>query len=630
MYAACESCDSLVVRHDVNVDLIGKVAELQPDGSPLQIGTHGIYNGVPFEIAGRIQITYGDGYWNEWYLLYENGQTGWLGESMGEYFVSFQREVQGGLPGYHQLQVGQSIAIDGEEFGVTGLMTSRVVSFEGELPFIMQQDYDLPAADLRSASGKAATLDFSEEQPILFLGEYLDFDDLEFQGCRLEGDYDDDGPRGDSAKVRKLDCTSCGAPQEIKGGIRSQTLVCEYCDAALDLTNPDFAIIWKAEEQRAHKIEPTVEIGSKAEFDGVEWEVIGFMRKSVAYSGIVYPWTEYLLHNYFHGYRWMTESDGHFNLMKTLHKLPTHQHGRPAANPTQYELTYEGEKYSHFQSSRAKVDYVAGEFYWRVQLGQVVENHDYVEAPKLLSLEVGPRGNTWTQGIYLPASEVVKRFQVDKSKVIYASGVAPNQINPYKDTRKTVWKTLKSTVAVAFVMMLALTFTGSKTLLTKSEKFMKYDKDRTRTSKSFKISSTSNVKAYISTDLYSRWAFFDMALVDQKTKKAYRFGKTVEYWGGGDGSRKGKVLVSTIPPGEYVLFWTVQTGKGYTADEDKPQPPGKKNKKLFSYTIKLQHKVPMWGWFFFLLFCLIWVPCYYTMRYNSFESRRWAQSDHAA
>lgn len=627
VYATCESCDSLLVRHDVNLDLIGKVAELQQDGSPLKVGTQGVYNGVRFEISGRIQVTYGDGFWNEWYLIYENGQTGWLGEAMGEYFVSFQREVQGELPHYPGLQVGLSMTLDNEEFVVTGLMTSRVVSFEGELPFIMKQDYDLPAADLRSASGRAATLDFSEEQPILFLGQYLDFSELEFVGCRFEGETDDDGPLESAKGIRKLDCTSCGAPQEIKGGFRSKTLICEYCDSAIDISNPDYAVIWQAEQQKSKKVEPTIPIGSKANFDDVDWEVIGFMRKSVSYSGIVYPWSEYLLFNHYHGYRWLTESDGHFNLMKTMHELPLH-HNRPLGRPSQMDVVYEGETYRHFQSASAKVDYVTGEFYWRVKLDEVSTNHDYVSPPMLLSMEENATGIVWSQGIYLTGADVLRAFGIKKQK-IYASGVAPNQPNPFTKTRKSVWRTFNLSSAAALAILMFIFFTGSQKVLTKPDTYLEFGEGPKET-EVFEIKSSGNLRVEVTTNLNSRWAWFDMILVNQDTKTAYRFGKTIEYWGSGDGSRKGSILVSSIPKGKYVLSWQIETGTGYTADKVKELPPGKSNKPLFNYTFKVTSRHAMPGWFFLLMFFLIWTPLYYTIRFNGFESRRWSQSDHAA
>ena len=87
--AVCEHCNSTLVRHDINVEDVGKMATLQIDGSPLQPGVLGEYKGVGFSVVGRIQLRYDRGIWNEWHLMFSDGRSGWLGEAGGTYAVSF-------------------------------------------------------------------------------------------------------------------------------------------------------------------------------------------------------------------------------------------------------------------------------------------------------------------------------------------------------------------------------------------------------------------------------------------------------------------------------------------------------------------------------------------------------------
>ena len=125
----------MVVRTASGVENLGKVAEIQQDGSPLQIGVQGEYGGKSFEIVGRIQLAYGDGYWNEWHLMYSNGETGWLGEAMGEYFVSFQSQTN--PPGEHSVALGEGLNFGGHIYAVTGFTRNKVSAYEGELPFLV-------------------------------------------------------------------------------------------------------------------------------------------------------------------------------------------------------------------------------------------------------------------------------------------------------------------------------------------------------------------------------------------------------------------------------------------------------------------------------------------------------------
>jgi hypothetical protein len=59
---------------------------------------------------------------------------------------------------------------------------------EGELPFQYWGKQDVIFADMRSADARFATIDYSEEPPLLFVGEALEFEDLRFKNLKqIEG-----------------------------------------------------------------------------------------------------------------------------------------------------------------------------------------------------------------------------------------------------------------------------------------------------------------------------------------------------------------------------------------------------------------------------------------------------------
>src|SRR5688572_486092 len=83
VFAVCSFCKSTVVRHDMDLSTIGKMADLQFDMTPLQVGTTGYYDGRKFELIGRLKVGYEDGFWNEWYTLFDNEEPWWLAEAQG-------------------------------------------------------------------------------------------------------------------------------------------------------------------------------------------------------------------------------------------------------------------------------------------------------------------------------------------------------------------------------------------------------------------------------------------------------------------------------------------------------------------------------------------------------------------
>lgn len=182
--AVCEYCRSTLVRHDLNLENVGRMAELQEDGSPIQLRVEGKYRNVHFGVVGRIQLKFGAGFWNEWHLVFDDMRSGWLGESQGNYTISFLTQVPEQIPAFDQLQVGQRISLAGQIYLVINKDSTYCVAGEGELPFRVGAGYEAPVIDLSGEANHFATLDYSEESPLVFLGENMDFEQLQLSGLR--------------------------------------------------------------------------------------------------------------------------------------------------------------------------------------------------------------------------------------------------------------------------------------------------------------------------------------------------------------------------------------------------------------------------------------------------------------
>jgi hypothetical protein len=67
---------------------------------------------------------------------------------------------------------------------VTSLTRAHYKGVQGELPFAYWDKSDVLFADLRTIDGRFATVDYSEEKPLLFLGEAVEFDSLKLKNLR--------------------------------------------------------------------------------------------------------------------------------------------------------------------------------------------------------------------------------------------------------------------------------------------------------------------------------------------------------------------------------------------------------------------------------------------------------------
>jgi len=184
LLAVCGYCRATLLRRDLDVENVGRMAELIADPTPLQLGAEGRYRTVHFAVVGRIQVEYQEGAWNEWHLVFDDGRSGWLGEAAGIYAVSFETRVAETLPPWENLHPGLAITLKGQKYEVSDVRTARVVGGEGELPFPIAGGYEARVADCQTDTERFATLDYSDDAPRVYLGEVVEFAALDLQGLR--------------------------------------------------------------------------------------------------------------------------------------------------------------------------------------------------------------------------------------------------------------------------------------------------------------------------------------------------------------------------------------------------------------------------------------------------------------
>lgn len=187
LMVVCEYCDTTVVRKDLDISSIGKMAKLAPDASPLHLGIEGTDRGRPFTVIGRLQIHHDVGLWNEWFIRYGDSsgpETAWIGEAMGDYMIYWESSSKGGLPDPDDLQPGRPLKLGGRRYTVSDMRLARCVAGEGELPFAVGSGYEFRTVDLRSADHRVATIDYSEAEPTLYEGLWQEFDEFRFDSPR--------------------------------------------------------------------------------------------------------------------------------------------------------------------------------------------------------------------------------------------------------------------------------------------------------------------------------------------------------------------------------------------------------------------------------------------------------------
>jgi hypothetical protein len=611
--AVCAFCKSTLVREGAKLEDIGKQAELIEDASPLRIGADGRHKGQGFTIVGRIQYRYGAGVWNEWHVLTGGGKSAWLSDASREYTISYLAAPEP-VPAFAELRPGMRLRLGKAEYTVTNFEQAEVVAGEGELPFRFLSGWKADVADLRGEGPAFATIDYSETPPLVYVGEKLPFEAFSFSGLR---DPDQVGfTKGTSLSFK---CAGCGAPVE-KHLATTEVVACGFCGSVADVTGGTGELVQK-NELNLKAVKPTLPLGARGTFRGVAYEIVGFLRRAVVVDGVTYEWLEYLLHNNEHGYAWITEYDGHFNFVKTAAEIPK----KAAAFGTKLRVSYIGRPFTHFQHARAKVSALAGEFYWRVKVGDVAETDDYVSPPLMLSSEKTGNEITWSLGEYVQAPEIWKAFKV-AGKPPAPIGIAANQPSPHTGQATRLWKLFGILLLVAFVAQLGFAvFNLAADPSTKVPFTVTQGKTARITSPVFKIGGVlpAPVTLKVASSLQKDWAVVNLQLIEADSGKAYGIKRQLGFTnvaGIAEGSANDVAQIDNVEPGRYSLVIDATAGA----------PAGNAWPADITGTVEVQNAPMDWANFWTLaIFLLLW-PIAATWRTVSFEGRRWAESDYGS
>ena len=390
--AVCEYCRSTLVREADAVRDVGKMSAVLEDYSPLRIGVSGVYSGRAFAVIGRIQLRYDAGFWNEWYIYFDDGSAGWLSDASGQYAVTLDAGLADDAPPFKQLVPGGQYHHDGVAYIAADLRTARCSGGEGELPFQVGAGWEATVADYRQTH-RFLTLDYSDgSPPRRYVGKAVTLADLK---CQLLREPDEITRSAGHLKgaAEALACPACGASISWSPGVAEQ-LHCPACGTRLDASGGAAVALDGA--RRAARLVTTLAPGDEARIDGIRWRLIGLLR--CREQGASEEWTEYLLYSERQGFLWLVESDAAWDKVRVLDTWPE--------SVSASAVRLDGAAYTRMQAYGAEVVYAAGAFNWQVKVGDKVSITDYRGARGTLTSEQGKSELGWSLAQRVPASTV--------------------------------------------------------------------------------------------------------------------------------------------------------------------------------------------------------------------------------
>ena len=396
MARVCTACRATVVRTDRGLQDFGKIAALADTPSLIAVGDQGTLDGRSFEVLGRVQLDYGLGPWDEYYVAFDYGKEwGWLAYAQGRWYLTF---LVPNLPAppREAIRVDEDVELPIGRFTVAEARNARVISAEGELPDPITPGELRVYADAYGAQNAFVTFDYgnSSEPSSVFAGKVLPDSHLTVVTP---------GPRtARKVKTTQMQCPSCGGdvPKLHEG--RAERLGCPYCGAVSDIQTRSVV----AQQEKLLQM-PDIPIGTSGTFESDSYLCLAYLRRSTDVEGETYGWEEYLLFSADKGYRWLVKDpETGWSSVSFLNPAEIDRSSLPHA------LRYSNQTFDAANKCLARVDYILGEVYWKCSIGETVSVADFKSGQAIISREHDSNEVNYSHGRSIRWSKIAAAFQL--------------------------------------------------------------------------------------------------------------------------------------------------------------------------------------------------------------------------
>ncbi len=399
--AVCGACRSTLLKDAASVRRIGEAAEVLEDYSPICLGAAGKYESKRFDVVGRIQMRYDDGFWNEWYLWFEDGSDGWLSDASGQYAVTRRRRAKTAreMPAFDQIKPGFFFKLDGQNYVASDIRTCAAGGTQGELPFVADGGWQAKVADFRSLDA-FLTLDYSDgPDPELYIGRAFALSDMQAASLRNADQVRETAGRF-RGQIKALDCPNCGGSISFVAAMATQ-VVCPSCGSTVDCAGEKAEVIEKARKLKS--IKTTLALGETASIDGADYSLIGLMKCADPDPEEPSQWIEYLMFNPAQGFLWLVETDEGWERVKVCDTWPSQVNAST--------VCWQSRQYRKLYDYTSRVDLALGAFNWRVKVGDSTQITDYQTGNFKLTREQGEAELGWSASSPVSGAQLAEWFK---------------------------------------------------------------------------------------------------------------------------------------------------------------------------------------------------------------------------
>lgn len=421
-------------------------------------------------------------------------------------------------------------------------------------------------------------------------------------------------PPPKKGRPRRLSCPGCGGSIDVRANGISISAICASCGRTIDVATGDLKIIAEAQSNTRT---PDIPIGTRGSLAGTEWEVVGYQVRRNPQEG--WTWDEYLLFNPYRGFRFLAHDDEGWTLYCMLRQ----------DIPDPSNIKGERHHYAGPETSQARTDYVLGEFYWRVRVGDAAQVEQYTSGSNLLVKETTGDEIVWSRGLQVSGLAVHAAFKLAPAKAETPAA------SPRQHTIGAMRVGLVALVILMLLYMIPLGRNASQLVFQQNYQVTAADRGKPIASAPFSVpGSGGNLGLDVRSPLNNNWLGLNLSLVGENGTPVFNASETLEYYSGYDsdgswteGSQSARILFRSIPGGTYRLLVEIDAGalsvpaatvasanladimaaaQGLPAPPARPAPPP----PSVAFTIEARRHVPPPGLFWIALFLIVPYPLY--------------------
>lgn len=163
-----------VFLEDEAVRLAGKMSVLTDRPSLLVLGRRFSYGRLNFVPIGRVRYAHSQGFWEEWWVLGDDGKPYWISVDEGDIAMETSLTLTTPVPIFADLKLGQTVRINGAAAQVTEKNSCTCAGAQGELPEAIAIGDAMDYVDLTGEKQEHFTLEYAQAQITAFQGRWID------------------------------------------------------------------------------------------------------------------------------------------------------------------------------------------------------------------------------------------------------------------------------------------------------------------------------------------------------------------------------------------------------------------------------------------------------------------------